>query len=76
MYFKFSNDKLRHVFKEFLSYDNLLNVASRDNGRVLDYSFNVKFLSKSDIDAFVKKLSQIEGVENVDVVTAKNDIEY
>lgn len=72
----FSNDKMREIFKEFLKYDNLLNVSSRENGRAMDYSFNIKFIKASELDEFVKKLDQIDGVSDVDIVSAKNDIEY
>lgn len=72
----FSNEKLREIFKEYLKYDNLLNVSSRDSGKVLDYSFNIKFVNASEIDKFLAKLNQIEGISNADLVSAKNDIEY
>lgn len=72
----FSNEKMRELFKEYLKYDNLLNVASRDGGKLLDYSFNIKFKKSSDIEKFTKKLSNLEGASSVDIVSAKNDIEY
>ena len=73
---RFSNDKMRAIFAEFLKYDNLLNVVSRENGRILDYSFNIKFIKPSDLENFISRLNQIEGINNVDIISAKNDIEY
>jgi len=72
----FSNDKMRSIFSEFLKYDGLLNVISKENGSILDYTFNIKFIKNDDLNEFIKKLSQLEGISNVDVISAKNDIEY
>jgi len=72
----FSNDKMREVFGEFLKYDNLLNVSSRENGQILDYSFNIKFVKSSELKEFMQKLDQAGGISDVDIISAKNDIEY
>ena len=72
----FSNDKLRQVFSEYLKYDNLLNLVTRENGKILDQSFNVRFINSSEIDKFAKSLSLVPGVSEVDMISAKNDIEY
>ena len=72
----FSNDKMRELFKEYLKYDNLLNVTSRAGGQDLDYSFNVKFIAASDMEKFIAKFNSLEGVDDVDLISAKNDIEY
>ena len=73
---RFSSDKLREIFREYLKEDNLLNVVSREAGRVLDYSFNIKFVKSSELDKFIGRLNQIEGISSIDVISAKNDIEY
>ncbi len=73
---QFSNEKMRAIFKEYLKYDNLLNVSSRENGALMDYSFNVKFITQNDLAKFIEKFSGLEGVSDVDIISAKNDIEY
>ncbi|HLD28619.1 MAG TPA: DUF4956 domain-containing protein [Patescibacteria group bacterium] len=73
---EFSNDDLRSIFNEFLRFDNLLNVTSRESGQILDYNFNIKFIKQSDMKSFIDRLNQVSGVNDVDVVSAKNDIEY
>lgn len=73
---KFSNDKLRVIFKEFLKFDNLLNVVSRESGKVLDYTFNIKFIAADDLQKFINKLNSLDGLDNVEIISAKNDIEY
>lgn len=72
----FANEKLREVFTEYLKYDNLLNLVARENGKILDQSFNVRFINSQEIDKFAKKLGQLPGIGDVDIISAKNDIEY
>ena len=72
----FSSDKLRDVFTEYLKFDNLLNLVARENGKILDQSFNVRFIDSSEIDKFARALGQLPGVSDVDIISAKNDIEY
>ncbi|NCN07248.1 DUF4956 domain-containing protein [Candidatus Falkowbacteria bacterium] len=73
---EFSNNRMREIFDDFLKYDNLLNVVSHDNGRLLDYSFNIKFIKEDSVSIFVERLSKMNGVKSVNIVAAKNDIEY
>jgi len=68
--------RLRDIFAEFLTYNNLLNAVVRENGRVMDYSYNVKFISSQDIEKFAKRVGELPGVSDVDIISAKNDIEY
>ncbi|MFH1890146.1 MAG: DUF4956 domain-containing protein [Candidatus Kuenenbacteria bacterium] len=72
----FSNDKMREIFKTYLKYDNLLNVSSSHDGEILDYSFNVKFISQSDMEKFLKEFNSLQGAQDIDLISAKNDIEY
>src|SRR3989344_1399374 len=67
----FSNESMRNIFMKFLKSDNLLNVSSKDNGQVLDYNFNVRFIKNEEKDNFVKELSQLSGVINVDLISTK-----
>ncbi len=72
----FSNDKLRAVFTEYLKFDSLLNLVARENGKILDQSFNVRFINSQEIDKFARALGMLSGVSDVDIISAKNDIEY
>ena len=72
----FVSDKLRDVFAEYLKFDNLLNLVARENGKILDQSFNVRFINSREIEKFAKALGQLPGVSDVDIISAKNDIEY
>lgn len=73
---EFQGDKLRKLFAEFLKYDQILNVVTRDNGRIVDHSFNIKFINPAEIEKFARGLSGLPGIADVDIISAKNDIEY
>ncbi|MDP3741677.1 MAG: DUF4956 domain-containing protein [bacterium] len=73
---QFSNEKMRSVFGEFLKYDSLLNLVARENGKTLDQSFNIRFINSQEIAKFAHSLGELPGVSDVDIISAKNDIEY
>lgn len=72
----FSNEKLRAIFKQYLKYDHLLNVSSEQAGAVMRYSFNIKFITEADMENFIRDLNQTQGLNDIDIISAKNDIEY
>jgi len=59
---KFSNEKMRDVYLSYLKYHNLLNVISRESGKILDYTFNIKFLSEDDIEKKVEEKLELLGI--------------
>ena len=68
-------DSYQHVLKEFLTSYNLLNIKAKGEGKVLDIVFGVKF-KKDNIDQFLQKLESLPGLETVNLLNSKNDIEY
>lgn len=70
------SDRMRNVFDKYLKYDNLLNVNTKEGGQILDYSFNIKFIKAQDMELFISEMTQMEGVSDIDIISAKNDIEY
>ncbi len=72
----FSGDKMRQLFGEFLKYDQLLNIVARENGRLLDHSYNIKFINTEEIEKFAKRLAELPGLSDIDIISSKNDIEY
>lgn len=64
------------VFEKYLRTFNLLNVSAKEYGRILEMTFNVRFFKEEEKDKFVGELNTIEGIDEVGLVTAKNDIEY
>ena len=37
---------------------------------------NIKFINSSEINKFSERLGKLPGVSNIDIISAKNDIEY
>lgn len=64
------------IFEEFLKFENLLNVNSRERGAKLEYTFNVGFIDETKAEVFVQKLNALPGIENVNLLTSRDDIEY
>ena len=56
--------------------NNILNIKSMQQGRKLFLSFSVKFISEKDIKECITSLERIEGISEVQLITAKNDVEY
>lgn len=70
------NDAHKTVFDKYLKNQALLNVQSREMGGKLEFTFNVAFADENQISNFVSELRGTAGVESVNLLTAKDDIEY
>lgn len=66
----------KSVFDKYLKRTNLLNAASRSAGGKMELSFHVQLLRVEDMDKFLNELRGVSGIEEVNMVTAKGDIEY
>jgi uncharacterized membrane protein YhiD involved in acid resistance len=71
-----NNDRMKEVFKKFLKTDSLLNANAREQGKILDLTFNINLIKDGEINEFIKELNNIEGINNVNLISAKDDIEY
>lgn len=73
---KGKDNAFKAVFDKYLRTKTLLHVNAVKDGHTLDFTFNVNLKNNNDSDKFVSELSNIVGIDNVDFLTAKNDIEY
>ena len=73
---KGKDNAFKAVFNKYLRTKTLLHVNSVKDGHTLDFTFNVNLKNNNDSDKFVDELSHVVGIDNVDFLTAKNDIEY
>ncbi len=64
------------IFDKYLKSSGVLNIKAREQGHVLQLSFNVKFTSEKDSLAFTAELEKLAGISDVVLITAKNDVEY
>lgn len=66
----------KEVFRKYLKSSVLLNVNARQEGKKLEFTYNIKLDDDSQADAFIKELEILPGVNNSNLFIAKDDIEY
>lgn len=71
-----SEENFKRVFDQHLSSNTLLHVKTIEAGQKLDFTFNVSFKKNANNGQFVRDLEDVTGVTRVDLLTAKNDIEF
>ncbi|MCD4705493.1 DUF4956 domain-containing protein [bacterium] len=71
-----TNERMKEIFKEYLKTESLLNANAREQGKILDLTFNINLIKDSEINKFINELSNIDGINNVNLISAKSDIEY
>ena len=64
------------VFDKYLKSSNVLNIKAIEQGHVLQLSFSIKFIAEKDLEEFTKTLDGLSGITEVNLITAKNDVEY
>ncbi|MDD4351701.1 MAG: DUF4956 domain-containing protein [Candidatus Gracilibacteria bacterium] len=73
---KQSQDVFQDVFNEYLKTRNLLHVEAKDKGKVLFFSFNISLKYEDKMKEFLGDLNKVPGIEDVNVISSKNDLEY
>ncbi|MBT3864699.1 DUF4956 domain-containing protein [Candidatus Peregrinibacteria bacterium] len=71
-----SNDVFKEIMVEYLKKQTLLNVDAKERGTVLVFTFNVSLKDGDQLSEFINKMSDLEGVSDVSVVSSKNDLEF
>lgn len=66
----------KDTFDKYLKEKNVLNIKSLEQGQVLCLTFSIKFVSDKENQEFVSNLEKLDGVSNINLITAKNDVEY
>lgn len=64
------------LFDQHLKNSSILNIKAIEQGHVLMLSFSVGFINENKIQEFTSALDKIDGISSVNLITAKNDIEY
>ena len=73
---KSKDDAFKKVFDKHLRSQSLLHVNAVKDGYTLDFTFNINLKNSGNADSLVAELAKTKGVSNVDLLTAKNDVEY
>lgn len=66
----------KSVFDKYLKSTNLLHAQSREAGKKMEFSFHVQLARSRDMNQFLQELRSVPGMEEVNMITAKGDIEY
>ncbi|RJQ31654.1 DUF4956 domain-containing protein [Candidatus Parcubacteria bacterium] len=64
------------IFNKYLKFSNVLNVKTIDDGHVLQLTFSIKFIHETEFSDFIAQLEKLNGISQVNLITAKNDVEY
>jgi hypothetical protein len=73
---KYHEDQLANFLDQSFQEYQMLNVESREKGRVLLINFNVRLKRQTSVDEYLKKLHQTPGVLEAHAVRSKNDLEF
>jgi uncharacterized membrane protein YhiD involved in acid resistance len=71
-----SDDAYKEVLESFVRSSVLLGLNSIEDGKMLELSYNVRLKDASVLNEFVKRLGAVTGVDNVQVISAKHDVDY
>ena len=79
--FRSKNDKNKKteynkIISNYTKSSKLLNVESSGDNKSLKLSFDVVMKEEKSYDKFVTDLSDIQGLSEVIVIAAKNDVDY
>ena len=73
---KGQDDAFKSVFEVHLRSHSLLHVNAVKDGKTLDFTFNIRFKNPANSSLFTAELGKQKGISQVDLLTAKNDVEY
>jgi uncharacterized membrane protein YhiD involved in acid resistance len=71
-----SNDVFQGVMEKYLKKQLLLNIESKERGKILAFTFNISLKNDDDLNDFIGDMNKIKGVSDIGIVSSKNDLEY
>ncbi len=71
-----SNNVFDGVMGTYLKKQVLLNVEAKSRGTVLAFTFNISLKDSENLNEFIKKMTDLEGLTDVNIVSSKNDLEF
>lgn len=63
------------VFRQYLRKQNLLNIQTRSEGKVLELSYFVRLRSPEQAREFVRSLGSVEGIDGVSLISMDESAE-
>lgn len=71
-----NSDDIQQILGEYLKSCFLQNMSAHKAGKIFEFSYNIHFVDDTQQNAFLKKLSELEGVSNVHLLTASSDVDF
>lgn len=72
----YTSDMFSSLFRKHLRNHTLLNIVTKNQGQTLEFSFNITLKEIDKMDNFLHELKKIKGVDDVNFVSSKNDLEF
>ena len=69
-------DSFEHIFKQYIKNSLLLNINAKREGKASEMTYHITFYDDTQAQAFMRVLSEVHGVEDVHLITSKEDVEY
>ena len=69
-------ENISAIFNKYLKNSLLLNVNSKDDGKMREMIYDIDFFEKGTSGPFVSELASVQGVEKARIITSTTDIEY
>lgn len=70
------NETYKGVFSRHLKSDSLLNLNAKEEDKRMNFTYSVKLINEDGLNKFVSELKEVAGISRVNLITAKDDIEY
>jgi hypothetical protein len=71
-----AEESYKVIFEKYIKKSILLHARSRDDGKSIEYTYNVTFHNEESVSSFLLDLEGLKGLSRVDIVVSKDDIEY
>lgn len=70
------SDAYQMTFNRYLKSHSLLNLNTKNEGKKLDFTFNIKFIDDDNLNKLVSDLKNVGGINPINLISAREDIEY
>lgn len=71
-----SDEVYKDVLKKFVTKYDLVNVNTKKGGDMIEFSYHLSLKDESKINEFLTAMKALSGVEAVNLLSSKNDLEY
>ena len=71
-----NEEQYKEVFGKYLKESMLLSARSKDDGKMIELSFNIRLKSDSQMSEFTRSLTSVKTVSRVELISTAGDVEY